>query len=103
MTTRTNIEQVAKEAGRAFLHEAASARGLTTETFVSRLVNGLERAHDPSEKVHSELLFAMALTIPVEQADGRTLELWRTIERWGAEVEDELRGRAEAASAPLPR
>ena len=97
MTTTTNLEQVAKEAGRAFLREAASARGVTTAAFVSRVVNGLERGHAPSEKLQSELLFAMALTIPVELTDGRTLELWRTIEGWGAEVEDELRARAEAS------
>ena len=98
MTTSTNLEQVAKEAGRAFLREAASAQGVPTSAFASRLGNWLERGDAASEQAHSELLFAMALTIPVELARGRTIEHWQTIERWGAEVEDELRGLAEASS-----
>ena len=86
MESMTDFERQAKEAGRSYLPGVAGARRIPTPAFVGDVVKGLKRRDDRCEAVHGELLLLMALAVPVEWDDGHT------IERWGAELEDELRG-----------
>ena len=77
MTNMTDFEQVAKEAGRAFLREAASAQGVSTAAFVRRLLDGLERNDAAAESVDSRFLYAMASAV------APALDYLNIMERWG--------------------